>query len=203
MAKLIKQYKDLIKWNICPCNKIKYFMQKIRLKEITSYVRDLLEPHTSVENSSHVGSGVGRAMQVPSSFILCSSGVSRSPAPPRVFVLRSSLELSVNIFSRGSFFSPQSLAGSQTWVSSTTRGQRIYIQGVGTKVGATWELIRGWDILVRPSQLAEPIFSQPPLLVGFSPVYKWGRHELSFYRDTGFELVPRILRYSQTHPDTC
>ena len=38
------------------------FVQIIRLKEMTSLVRNSLEAHTSVVNSRHMGGGVCRAM---------------------------------------------------------------------------------------------------------------------------------------------
>ena len=116
--------------NIFKFNQIKYFMQGIRLKEVISEVRDPQKPHTSVEISHHVGSGVGRDMKDPSSFTQCLPGVCRSPLPPISVVLRSSLGLSINAFSMGSFSTPQSFASSQTWVSSTTHGQRVTFGGL-------------------------------------------------------------------------
>ena len=67
-----------------------------------------------------------------------------------------------------------------------------FIQRVGAKGRTTWELIRGLVFWFISPLLAEPIFNQPPLLGGFSPVYTWGRHGLSFYRGTDFWLVSRM-----------
>ena len=71
--------------------------------------------------------------------------------PSRAFVLRSPLELIIMTLPGWQHFPSPSLAGSQTWVSSTTRGRRLAfgdslnypIQWVESKDGATWELIRG------------------------------------------------------------
>ena len=71
--------------------------------------------------------------------------------PSRAFVLRSPLELIIMPLPGWQHISSPSLAGSQTWVSSTTRGRRLTfgdslyypIQWVESKDGATWELIRG------------------------------------------------------------
>ena len=76
-------------------------------------------------------------------------------------------------FSRRSFSSPQSLAGSQTCVSSTTRGQKItfgdclyaLLKETGAKGEATWELIRGWGILVHPSP-NDWAYLQPTSFIG-------------------------------------
>ena len=64
-------------------------------------------------------------MQDPSSFILCPPGVSSSPVPSIAAVLRSLLRLSINAFIRDSSSTHQSLTSNQTWISSTTRGQRV------------------------------------------------------------------------------
>ena len=93
-----------------------------------------------------------RAMQDAFSFTLCLPGVNRSPVSPRAVVLCSPLGLNINAFNRGSFSTPQSLADNKTWVSNTTRGQRINIRGlsphpiqrVGAEGGATWDLIQGF-----------------------------------------------------------
>ena len=104
-----------------------------------------------------------------------------------------------NAFCRISFSTPQSLAVSQTWASSSIRGQMVYIRGlslhliqrVGAKDGTTWELIReleysgsslpSWLNLSSANLLYRRIF--PSLLTD--------RHSLSFYRGTGFGLVHR------------
>ena len=130
---------------------------------------------------------LARSMQDPSSFTLCLPEFSQSLVPSRAVVLCSPLGLSINAFRRGSFFTPQSLAGSQNWVSSTTSGQRVtfgdclhtLFKGTRAKDRTTWELIRGWVFWFIPLLLAEPIFCQPPLYGGFSPVYTWGWHDLS------------------------
>ena len=92
-------------------------------------------------------------MQVPSSFLLCSPGVSQSLVPPRAVVLCSLLGLSINAFSRGSFFTPKSLADSHTRIYSSIHGQEThsgtistpYSKGNVTKDETTWEqLISIW-----------------------------------------------------------
>ena len=85
---------------------LNFFMQGIRLKKMTFLERDPIEPHASMENSCHVGSEVGRSHERSSSFTLCPPGVNRSPIPLGVVVLRSSLGLSINTFSMGSFSTP-------------------------------------------------------------------------------------------------
>ena len=71
---------------------------------------------------------LARAMQDLSSFSLCTPGFSRFPVPLIAVVLLSPLGLSRNAFSRGSISSLSPLP-CHTWVSSTTRDQRIYIRG--------------------------------------------------------------------------
>ena len=70
----------------------------------------------------------------------------------RVSVMRSTLELSIMSLLCWQHFPSPSLAGSQTWVSSTTRGRRLtfggqpllpHSMGRESKDGATWELFRG------------------------------------------------------------
>ena len=71
--------------------------------------------------------------------------------PSRAFVLRSPLELIIMSLPGWQHFPSPSLAGSQTWVSSTTRGRRLAFGGqpplphsMGREQGwATWELLRG------------------------------------------------------------
>ena len=89
---------------------------------------------------------LARAMQDPSSFILCLPGVSQSPFPLRAVVQRSPLGQSIKTFSRGSFSSPQSFAGSKTWVSSTTHGQRITFRGQSLHL-IQWMRSKWWDHL--------------------------------------------------------
>ena len=155
-------------------------MQGIRLNEITSLIRYLLEPNTSVVIHVMWKVELIRAMQDLSSFTLCPPGVSRYPVPPRAVVLRSPLRLSIKAFRRSDFSTPQSLAGSFTWVSCTLRGQKVTfgglsphsIQRVGAKGEAIWELIRGWGILVHPS---------PPGLAYLQPTSFIGRIFASLY----------------------
>ena len=144
-----------------------------------------------MENSHHVGSGVSKSHVRSLQFHpVCTWSLSDSPVPPRAVVLCSPLGLSIKAFSRGSFSTPQSLAGIQTWVSSTTRGQKVtfgdclhtLFKGIGAKGEVTWELTRGRGTLVHLSLLADPIFRQSPLSGGFSSIYTWGRHVQSFYR---------------------
>ena len=90
---------------------------------------------------------------VPSGFsnpfmsgVCCSASV-----PSRVSVSVFSSRIKHNAFKRGQLLPSPSLASSQTWVSSTTRGRRFiqgdslyyFIQLVKRKEWATWELFRG------------------------------------------------------------
>ena len=76
-----------------------------------------------------------------------------------IFIFILSSGVNHNVTARGWLLPFPSLAGSQTWVSSTTRGRRLTfgdslyypIQWVEIKDGATWELIRGLGILDYPS----------------------------------------------------
>ena len=152
---------------------------------------------------------LARAMQDPSSFFLCLPGVSLSRILPREVVLRSPLRLSINALNRGDFSSLQSLACSQTWVSSTMRGHRVHIRGTlhalfkgtGAKGGATWELIQelgysgsslsSWLSLSLTNLLYRENFSQSTC----------GGHGLSFYMGTGFGLVLRMSSVLKTQQD--
>ena len=77
--------------------------------------------------------------------VCCSASV-----PSRVFVMRSPLEISIMPSDEEWLLPTPSLAGSQTWMSSTTRGRRLTlgeslyypIQWVESKDWATRELIR-------------------------------------------------------------
>ena len=94
-------------------------------------------------------------VSVPSGFsdlivlgVCCNASV-----PSRAFVLRSPLELIIMPLLGWQLLPSPSLAGSQTWVSSTTRGRRLTfgdslfypIQWVESKDGTTWELLRGLE----------------------------------------------------------
>ena len=133
-----------------------------------------------------------RAMQDPSSFFLCLPGVSMSRILPREVFQCSPLGLSINSFSRGDFSSLQSLACSQTWVSSTTRDQRVHIRGTlhalfkgtGAKGGATWELIQelgysgsslsSWLSLSLTNLLYREDFPQSTYGEDMAWVFTWG-----------------------------
>ena len=106
----------------------------------------------------------------------------------RAFVLRSPLELIIMPLQGWQHIPSPSLAGSQTWVSSTTRGRRLAFGGqpllphsMGREQG--WGHLRAtpgfgvfWFI---PPLLSKPIFGQPPLWGGFSLVCTQGRRDLS------------------------
>ena len=85
-----------------------------------------------------------------------------------------------NAFSRGRLLSSPLLAGSQTWVSSTTSdrrlafGESLYysVQWVESKDGATWELIRGLGILVHPSPPVQAYLWATSFRVDFPGLYK-------------------------------
>ena len=111
---------------------------------------------------------------VPSGFSTwcCSESVVSTSVPSRAFVLRSPLELIIMTLPGWQHFPSSSLAGSQTWVSSTTRGRRLIFGGqshlphsMGREQG--WGHLRAnpgfgvfWFI---PPLLSKPIFGQPPL----------------------------------------
>ena len=101
----------------------------------------------------------------------------------RAFVLRSPLELIIMPLLRWQLLSSPSLVGSQTWVSSTTRGRRLTfggqplypIQWVESKDGATWELIRG--LRYSGSSLPScPSLSLDNLL--YSEDFPWSAHRV-------------------------
>ena len=108
---------------------------------------------------------VSPALMVPG--VCCSPSV-----PSRVFVLHSLLELSIMPSTEEWLFSSPTLAGIQTWASSTTCGRRLTFEGqpllphsLGREKG--WGHLRGnpgfgvfWFI---PPLLSKPIFGQPPL----------------------------------------
>ena len=83
----------------------------------------------------------------------CARSLLRCLCSFRAFVMRSPLELVIMPLLGWQLLPSPSLAGSQTWVSSTTRGRRLTfgdslyypIQWVESKDGATWELIRGLE----------------------------------------------------------
>ena len=91
-------------------------------------------------------------VSVPSGFssLILLGVCCQSSVLSRAFVLRSPLELIIMPLLGWQLLSSPSLAGSQTWVSSTTRGRRLIfgdsfyypIQWVENKDGATWELLR-------------------------------------------------------------
>ena len=111
---------------------------------------------------------------VPSGFSAwcCSESVGNSSVPSRAFVLRSPLELIIMPLLGWQHLPSPSLAGSQTWASSTTRGRRLTFGGqphlphsMGSEQG--WGHLRAnpgfgvfWFI---PPLLSKPIFGQPPL----------------------------------------
>ena len=113
-------------------------------------------------------------VSVPSGFSAwcCSESVGCSSVPSRAFVLRSPLELIIMPLLGWQHIPSPSLAGSQTWVSSTTRGRRLAFGGqpllphsMGSEQG--WGHLRAtpgfgvfWFI---PPLLSKPIFGQPPL----------------------------------------
>ena len=70
-------------------------------------------------------------VSVPSGFsVLMLLGVCcNSSVPSRAFVMRSPLELIIMPLQGWQHISSPSLAGSQTWVSSTTRGRRLAFGG--------------------------------------------------------------------------
>ena len=99
--------------------------------------------------------------------------------PSRPFVMSSHLELIIMPLQGEWLLSSPSLAGNYTWVSSTTLDQRLTFGGqplllhsMGREQG--WDHLRAnpgfgvfWFI---PPLLSKPIFHQPPLYGGFSPV---------------------------------
>ena len=98
---------------------------------MTSYVRNSLESHASVENSHHVGSRFGKSHTRSLQFHSLStwSQLVSGPLPaawPRYPVLPVVRELHLGL-------SPHT------------------IQGTGTKGGTIWELIRCLGILIYPS----------------------------------------------------
>ena len=133
--------------------------------------------------------------------------------PSRAFVLRSSLELIIMPLLGWQHLPSPSLAGSQTWVSSTTRGRRLTFGGepllphsMGREQG--WGHLRAtpwfgvfWFI---PPLLSKPIFEQPHLKRGFSLVCTQGRRDLSsivVYRTKSWRLEGvRIWKLSRTYP---
>ena len=133
--------------------------------------------------------------------------------PSRAFILRSPLELIIMPLLGWQHLSSPSLAGSQTWVSSTTRGRRLAFGGqplllhsMGREQG--WDHLRAtqgfgvfWFI---PPLLSKPIFGQPPLKGGFSLVCTQGRRDLSssrVYRTKSWRLEGvRIWKLSRTYP---
>ena len=92
-------------------------------------------------------------MYVASGFssLMCSESVVISSVLSYAFIMHSPLELIIMLLLRWQLLTSPSLAGSQTWVSITTRGRRLTfgdslyspIQWVESKDGVTWELIRG------------------------------------------------------------
>ena len=106
-----------------------------------------------------------------------------------------------------------SLAGSQTWASSTTRGRRLTFGGqpllphsMGRKQGeghlrANLGFGVFWFI---PPFLSKPIFGQPPLKGVFSLVCTQGRRDLSscwVIRPKSWRLEGvRIWKLSRTYP---
>ena len=131
----------------------------------------------------------------------------------RAFVLCSPLELIIMPLLGWQHFPFLSLAGSQTWASSTTRGRRLTFGGhpllphsMGREQG--WGHLRAipgfgvfWFI---PLLLSKPIFGQPPLKGGFSLVCTQGRRDLSssgVYRTKSWRLEgARIWKLSRTYP---
>ena len=105
-----------------------------------------------------------------------------------------------------------SLAGSQTLVSSTTRGRRLTFGGqpllphsMGKEQG--WGYLRvtpGFGVFWFIPLLSKPIFGQPPLKGGFSLVCTQGRRDLSsigVYRTKSWRLEGvRIWKLSRTYP---
>ena len=100
--------------------------------------------------------------------------------PSRAFVLRSPLELIIMPLLGWQLLPSPYLAGSQTWVSNTTRGRRLTFGGqpllphsMGREQG--WGHLRatpGFGVFrFIPPLLSKPIFGQPPLYGGFSLVY--------------------------------
>ena len=144
---------------------------------------------------------LARVIQDPSSFTLFPPWVSQSPVPPRVVVLSSLQRLSINTFSRGILSTLQSLSSDQTWVSSTTRGQRVtfgdclhtLFKWYELRVGHLGDNREGWGILARPSP-PDWAYLQSTSFIGriFPSLQTGGRHGLSFYRRTDYGLVHRM-----------
>ena len=155
-------------------------------------------------------------VSVPSGFsdltllgVCCNASV-----PSRAFVMRSPLELIIMPLLGWQLLPSPSLAGSQTWESSTTRSRRLtfreqplLLHSIGREQG--WGHLRAtpgfgvfWFI---PPLLSKPIFGQPPLYGRFSLVCTQGRRDLSssgVYRTKSWRLEGvRIWKLSRTYPD--
>ena len=134
----------------------------------------------------------------PSSFTLCLPGVSLSPVPPWAVVLRSPLVLSITVFRRGSFFSPSPLSAARRGYPVLPMVRRLHsglsphpIQWVGAN-GGQLRANPALGILVYPSSPGLAYIQTTSFIEKIFQVYTWGRHGLSFYRGTGFGLVPRM-----------
>ena len=122
----------------------------------------ILQSHTRKFHWTHVRYVVTVSVPLVSS-AYCARSLLSSSVSSGAFVMRSPPGVNHNVTTRTWLLSSPSFVDSQTWVSSTTRGQRLTFRGQPPYL-IQWVGLQGWSHL-RANPGFEEFWFIPPLLV--------------------------------------